>query len=140
MGKCLTAFYTENTNTPVEGQNQQSFAQQTAGIVDQLGRSSMAVVLELLKHPIDAFFTYCIGVITGVQDVIQTIDMANCKLPDFYMQVSSLLFSRKQKQKSNPLSANRTSSSARAATGPSGSRARAPRKPTRTVPSGAPAR
>lgn len=42
--------------------------------------------METLKHPVDAAFTWTIGVLTGIQDVIQTIDMANCKLPDFYMR------------------------------------------------------
>ena len=42
--------------------------------------------MEMFKHPVDAAFTWSIGVLTGIQDVVQTIDMANCKLPDFYMQ------------------------------------------------------
>lgn len=44
--------------------------------------------LEPLKHIVDAMLTWAIGLVSGVQDVTATLDMAHCRLPDFYMQVS----------------------------------------------------
>ena len=87
VGECLTAYYSESINTPAEGNTVNSFGALTDNIVKRLSRTAVGTFLSVLKHPIDAAFTWSIGVITGVQDVIQTIDMANCKLPDFYMKV-----------------------------------------------------
>jgi hypothetical protein len=87
MGKCLTTFYSESLNTPPEGGNLEAFALLTGDISKQLAGTAVSVYLEQFKHPIDAAFTWMIGVLTGVQDVIQTIDMAHCKLPDFFMKV-----------------------------------------------------
>jgi hypothetical protein len=86
LGKCLTAYYSENINTPPEGSNLDGFVGLSGEIAAELSKTAVGAFMEILKHPVDAAFTWTIGLLTGVQDVIQTVDMANCKLPDFYMQ------------------------------------------------------
>lgn len=86
MGTCLTTYYSENINTPSEIGNLDSFGEVAGTLVAALTNTAVAAYLEVLKHPVDAFFTWSIGVVTGIQDVIQTVDMAHCKLPDFYMK------------------------------------------------------
>lgn len=73
-------------NTPSEIGNLDSFGEVAGTLVASLSNTAVAAYLEVLKHPVDAFFTWSIGVVTGIQDVIQTVDMAHCKLPDFYMK------------------------------------------------------
>lgn len=98
LGKCLTTYYSENINTPSESSNLANFATLVAGISSQVSKAGVGSFLELLKHPLDAAITWLIGLITGVQDVIQTIDMAHCKLPDFYMKVCLCLFNNTEEQ------------------------------------------
>lgn len=86
MGECLTAYNSENMASPVEKNSDQGFV----SISSKLANIGVSSFLALFKHPLDGLFSWLIGVITGVQDVIQTIDMANCKLPDFFMKVGSL--------------------------------------------------
>ena len=90
VGECLTAYHSENTISPSEKNSNAGFASVTA----KLSNIGVATFLSLFKHPLDALFSWMIGVVTGVQDVIQTIDMANCKLPDFFMKVSLLANTR----------------------------------------------
>lgn len=92
LGKCLTQFHHESINTPSEGKNLLNFGSLVGDIVSSMSKAGVRSVLEVIKHPIDALITWTIGVITGVQDVIQTIDMAHCKLPDFYMKVCFYFF------------------------------------------------
>ncbi len=87
VGRCLTQLHTENTKSITEGNNPKGFQEIAASIVPMLAGAAIQSFLEQVKHPIDAAFTWCIGVIKKLQDLIQTIDMAHCKLPDFYMQV-----------------------------------------------------
>jgi hypothetical protein len=50
--------------------------------IGRLGtRSSLSSVI----HYIDAKLAWASGVVSGMQDMAQTIDEVNCKLPDFYM-------------------------------------------------------
>lgn len=85
VGSCLSAFYEENAASPVEGKNQQTILQAIAKVVRQKIRPQK-VYLEALKHNVDAAFAWMIGVVAGVQDVVQSADLGSCKLPDFYMQ------------------------------------------------------
>lgn len=92
VGQCLSAYYDEGIKTPTEKKNFNAFGMATETLIKRLAKTATGSFLEVLKHPIDAAFTWSIGVVTGVQGVIQTIDMANCKLPDFYMKVMMFRF------------------------------------------------
>lgn len=88
-GKCLTQYHTENTKSITEKNNPMAFDEVVSSIIPALSSSGILAFLELLKHPIDAAFSWAIGIIIGLQDLIQTIDMAKCKLPNFFMKVSN---------------------------------------------------
>ena len=87
VGRCLTAYHTENTNTIKESGNEDSFESVASNLVKDSLNSVLTSFLEVVKHPLDAGFTWLIGVVSGLQDFIQTLDMANCKLPNFFMKV-----------------------------------------------------
>jgi hypothetical protein len=74
-------------HSPNEGGNRDAFQVVTEVLLPTLIKAAPTAFLDTLKHFIDAAFTWSIGVLSGLQDVIQTVDMANCKLPDFFMQV-----------------------------------------------------
>lgn len=85
VGKCLSSFYEETAASPAEGDHSVTIARKVATVVRKSTRAK-DTYLEVLKHNIDAAFAWMIGIIAGVQDVVQSIDMGSCKLPDFYMQ------------------------------------------------------
>jgi hypothetical protein len=87
MGTCMRAFHEENMKTVTEINNFQSLVEFSAQFLAQVRISFRLRALEPLKHSMDAFLTWMIGVVSGMQDVTATMDMAHCRLPDFYMQV-----------------------------------------------------
>ncbi len=86
LGTCMRAYHEENLKAPKEGLNFQTFVQFTGQFLAQVRTAYKLKALEPIKHAIDAMLTYFIGVVSGVQDVTATMDMAHCRLPDFYMQ------------------------------------------------------
>lgn len=86
MGTCMRSYHEENLKTPTEGLNFKTFVEFTGHFLAQVRMSYRLSALEPLKHTLDAFLTWMIGVVSGVQDVTATLDMAHCRLPDFYMQ------------------------------------------------------
>ena len=74
-GKCMTQFSTENaqgTNSGVD--NGRAFTSASTDIISQLGGLAMALPLDAIRHPIDVVFTYSLGVVRGLQDILQTAD------------------------------------------------------------------
>jgi hypothetical protein len=86
MGVCVSSYHNENINAPKEKGTLKAFTTFVQNIVFNVGVLSTDMYISLLKHPIDAMFSWAIGVVSGMQDVVGTIDMAHCKLPDFYMK------------------------------------------------------
>ena len=74
--------------TVTEVNNFQSLVEFSAQFLAQVRITFRLKALEPMKHTLDAFLTWMIGVVSGVQDVTATLDMAHCRLPDFYMQVT----------------------------------------------------
>ena len=83
----MRSYHEENLKTPKEGLNFQSFVEFTGQFLAQVRMSYKMNALEPMKHMVDAGLTWGIGVVSGIQDVTATLDMAHCRLPDFYMQV-----------------------------------------------------
>jgi hypothetical protein len=74
-GACMTQFSTENaqgTNSGVD--NGRAFTSASIDIITQLSGLAMALPLDAIRHPIDVAFTYALGVIRGLQDILQTTD------------------------------------------------------------------
>jgi len=71
-GKCLSQFFAESTQG--EGTGADNKGSLVTGAVHQLVSAFNTMRLEILVHPIDASLTWMQGVISGLQDVVQTID------------------------------------------------------------------
>ena len=74
-GACMTQFSTENsqgTNSGVD--NGRAFTSASMDVITQLGGLAMALPLDAIRHPIDVVFTYALGVVRGLQDILQTTD------------------------------------------------------------------
>jgi hypothetical protein len=71
----MTQFSTENaqgTNSGVD--NGKAFTSASVDIITQLGGLAMALPLDAIRHPIDVTFTYMLGIVRGLQDILQTTD------------------------------------------------------------------
>jgi hypothetical protein len=64
-GKCMSQYFAEST---------QGEGSAVAGVVGQLVSAFATIKLDFLVHPIDATLTWMQGVISGLQDVVQTVD------------------------------------------------------------------
>jgi hypothetical protein len=71
-GKCMSQFHSENMQG--EGTGTDNTKSMVAGAVGQLVNTFVSIKLDFLIHPIDATLTWMQGVISGLQDVVQTID------------------------------------------------------------------
>jgi hypothetical protein len=78
-GVCMSQVHTENAQGTNSGMdNGQAFASGSSQILSKLGELRMQLPLDALVHPIDVMFTYMLGVIRGLQDVLQTADQKKC--------------------------------------------------------------
>lgn len=79
-GRCMTQYFAENTQGDGSGSNNDDSL--ITGAIGQLTTLALNLQLDYLMHPWDAFFTWMQGVVSGLQDVVQTVDRNKCKLPD----------------------------------------------------------
>ena len=74
-GVCMSQVHTENAQGLNSGMDSNSaFASGASQILSNLAKLSFTLPLETLVHPLDVSFTYVLGVIAGLQDVLQTAD------------------------------------------------------------------
>lgn len=74
-GVCMSQVHTENAQGLNSGMdNKQAFASGSTQVLSKLGGLAMELPLDAMVHPIDVLFTYVLGVIRGLQDVLQTAD------------------------------------------------------------------
>jgi hypothetical protein len=74
-GACMTQFSTENAQGTNSGVNNgRAFTSASIDIITQLSGLAMALPLDAIRHPIDVVFTYALGVVRGLQDILQTTD------------------------------------------------------------------
>jgi hypothetical protein len=74
-GSCLTQAHTENsqgTNSGVD--NNAGFVSASGSLIKQLGGVAISMPLDSMKHATDCMFTYILGVLTSLQDVLATVD------------------------------------------------------------------
>jgi len=75
LGKCMTQVFTENSNGAGSGMdNKDSFITAAAQMLMNLNNVADAIPLDVMKHPLDAFFTWLLGCISGLQDVLAVAD------------------------------------------------------------------
>jgi hypothetical protein len=74
-GMCMSQVQGENTQSLNSGVNSSSaLLSGSTQVLSQLGGLALQLPLDALIHPVDVTFTYAIGVIKGLQDVLQTAD------------------------------------------------------------------
>jgi hypothetical protein len=74
-GVCMSQVFTENAQSLNNGMdNDQAFVSGTTQMLSRLGGLALELPLDALIHPIDVMFTYALGVVIGLQDVLQTAD------------------------------------------------------------------
>ena len=80
-GQCMTQYFAESTYG--EGSGTDNVQALMKGAVNNIRVRAIQAGLETLIHPIDVFFTWLQGCVSGIQDIIQAADPLNCKLPNF---------------------------------------------------------
>ena len=74
-GVCMSQVFTENAQSLNNGMdNNQAFVSGTTQMLSRLGGLALQLPLDALIHPIDVMFTYILGVVIGLQDVLETVD------------------------------------------------------------------
>jgi hypothetical protein len=72
LGKCMSQFFAENAQGDGSGtDNGQSLLD---GAIQSMVNVAMELQLDIMMHPLDAMLTWLQGVVSGLQDVVQTID------------------------------------------------------------------
>lgn len=79
VGQCMSQYFAENMQGDGSGTN--NIDSIMRGVVEKIDMVALQLGLESMVHPIDATLTYISGVLSGIQDIIQTID-SNCNLPN----------------------------------------------------------
>lgn len=75
-GRCLTAVHAENSNGANSGMdNAAGFISVAAQMITNMATFVESMPLENMKHSVDATFTWVLGVVGSLQDVLATIDV-----------------------------------------------------------------
>ena len=87
-GECMAQVNTENVQGGPTGMNTaQALASSSTQILSRIAGLALSLPLDMLIHPVDVTFTYLLGVIMGLQDVLETADQTNCRAPDWTTRV-----------------------------------------------------
>ena len=74
-GACMTQLHGENAQGLNSGMDSnKAFVSGSTQVISQLAGLAMSLPLDAIIHPTDVFFTYILGAVIGLQDVLQTID------------------------------------------------------------------
>ena len=74
-GMCMTQVMGENAQGLNSGMdNNKAFTSGSTQVLSQIGGLALQLPLDAIRHPIDATFTYVLGVVRGLQDILQTAD------------------------------------------------------------------
>ena len=74
-GVCMAQVQTENAQGLNSGMdNNKAFASGSVQVLSRLGGLALQLPLDAIIHPIDVTFTYILGVVMGLQDVLETAD------------------------------------------------------------------
>jgi len=74
-GVCMTQVMGENAQGLNSGMdNDKAFTSGSTQVISQIGGLAISLPLDALRHPVDATFTYILGVVRGLQDILQTAD------------------------------------------------------------------
>ncbi|KAJ1464437.1 hypothetical protein T484DRAFT_1758092, partial [Baffinella frigidus] len=82
VGKCLSEYHTESMQTPGMPESIEGLVSVAHTMAADARTASAQIPYERLLHSLDGFFSYIIGIVSGLQDVIATGDQRHCNLPD----------------------------------------------------------
>eukprot|EP00961_Rhodomonas_salina_P244178 3299427-Rhodomonas_salina.1 len=85
LGQCLPERTTADVSTIRSAGALDAIGMVAGELLETVQQSAGNLVLSGISTSGDAVLSYIGGVISGMQDVTQTVDMAHCKMPDFYM-------------------------------------------------------
>ena len=91
VGQCLTANFATQLANPQDSDS----AQSTGRIVTQVAQSSALAMLpsltfrssslESIMHMLDGGLSYLMGVVSSLADLLASLDMTHCKMPDYFL-------------------------------------------------------
>ena len=74
-GVCMAQVQTENAQGLNSGMDtNKAFASGSIQVLSRLGGLALQLPLDAIIHPVDVVFTYLLGVVMGLQDVLETAD------------------------------------------------------------------
>ena len=88
VGHCLTENHETQSANPADSSNSGMVEAmvQTAGVRRFMSALSFqGISLEPVVHAIDGAISYLMGVILGLYDLVASLDMAHCKMPDYFL-------------------------------------------------------
>lgn len=96
VGQCLTQNFATRSANPTDASN----ARSTAQIVTQVAQTSAVAVLPSLTfrsstlnsvmHMLDAQISYLMGILSALADMLASLDLAHCKMPDYFLNQTVL--------------------------------------------------
>jgi hypothetical protein len=91
VGRCLTQSAEAQMANPSDSSNAGSVATIVTGVAKS---AALALVpeltfggssLETIMHAIDGQLSYMMGILMGLSDLLASMDMAHCKMPDYFL-------------------------------------------------------
>ena len=90
VGQCLTQRQLINSDDAGSASSIVQQVTQTAALALLPQLTFRGQSLESISHTIDAVLSWLSGVLQGLADVMQSLDMAHCKMPDYYLNETVL--------------------------------------------------
>ena len=81
-GRCLSQYVEESMQQPTSAESGEGFAKVMEDMVVDGGTAMMQIPFERMLHVFDASFSYGLGILSGMKDLIATADQMHCNLPD----------------------------------------------------------
>jgi hypothetical protein len=82
VGKCLSEYHVESMQNPDSAESQASLNSIPQSMIADTATAIAQIPFERALHSLDGFFSYAIGIVSGLQDLIATADQRHCNLPD----------------------------------------------------------
>ena len=82
VGRCLSEYHKESMQQSDSSQSQQGFASIIQDLAVDAGSAIGQIPFEIVIHTLDGAFSYMVGIVSGLQDLVATADQKNCNLPD----------------------------------------------------------
>lgn len=96
VGRCLTQSTEAQMDNPSDSSNSGAAAGVVAGVAKSAALALLPELtfggnsLEAIIHGIDGTLSYMMGVLLGLSDLLISMDMAHCKMPDYFLNETVL--------------------------------------------------